>query len=97
MKQKETIHIIGAGISGLIAAYELEQAGFHPVIIEKKGTSGGRVQTITVEDFQLDLGFQVLLNAYPLAKKYLDLKALRLTKLEGSTTHLIFWNWNHCR
>lgn len=89
MKQKETIHIIGAGISGLIAAYELEQAGFHPVIIEKQGTSGGRVQTITVGDFQLDLGFQVLLNAYPLAKKYLDLKALRLTKLESGAQILV--------
>ncbi len=83
MKEPETIHIIGAGISGLIAAHELEQAGFHPVIIEKQGTCGGRVQTVTVEDFQLDHGFQVLLSAYPLAKKYLDLEALRLEKLES--------------
>ncbi len=33
MEHKNKIYIIGAGVSGLIAAYELEQAGYHPVII----------------------------------------------------------------
>ncbi|MDC1530460.1 FAD-dependent oxidoreductase, partial [Schleiferiaceae bacterium] len=37
MEQKASVHIIGAGVSGLIAAYELEQAGYHPVILEKQG------------------------------------------------------------
>ena len=29
-----TIHIIGAGVSGLIAARVLEENGFNPIIIE---------------------------------------------------------------
>src|SRR6056300_548535 len=89
MEQKTSVYIIGAGVSGLIAAYELEQAGYHPVILEKQGTCGGRIQTIKVEDYQLDLGFQVLLSAYPLAQKYLDLEALRLRKLEPGAQILV--------
>ena len=41
MKEKETIYIIGAGVSGLIAAYELEQEGCHPIIIEQTDEVGG--------------------------------------------------------
>lgn len=76
-------YIIGAGISGLIAAYELEQEGFQPTIIEKSDKVGGRVKTLHENGLQLDLGFQVLLSAYPLAKKYLDMEALELKKLES--------------
>ena len=90
MKQKETIYIIGAGVSGLIAAYELEQKGYQPIIIEQTGEVGGRVKTINEKGYALDLGFQVLLSAYPLAKRYLDLEALELRKLESGA--LIYVN-----
>ena len=90
MKDKETIYIIGAGVSGLIAAYELEQEGYHPIIIEQTDEVGGRVKTIHEKGYALDLGFQVLLSAYPLAKKYLDLEALELHKLESGA--LIYVN-----
>ena len=72
MKQKETIYIIGAGVSGLIAAYELEQKGYQPIIIEQTGEVGGRVKTINEKGYALDIGYQVLLRAYQLAKRYLD-------------------------
>ena len=78
MAAKETIYIVGAGISGLIAAYELEKAGYAPVILEKSDSIGGRVQTVSVNGFDLDLGFQVLLSSYPLVNKYLDMSVLRL-------------------
>ena len=90
MKDKETIYIIGAGVSGLIAAYELEQEGYHPIIIEQTDEVGGRVKTIHEKGYALDLGFQVLLSAYPLAKKYLDIEALELHKLESGA--LIYVN-----
>lgn len=72
------IHIIGAGVSGLIAAKVLEDNGFFPVIIESTDRAGGRVKTDIIENYQLDHGFQVLLTAYPAAKKYLDFDALKL-------------------
>jgi len=85
MKEKKDnkVHIIGAGISGLVAAIQLEKLGYAPVILEKDTAIGGRVQTDTIEGFQLDRGFQVLLEAYPKAKEYLDYEALELQALEA--------------
>lgn len=77
-KQDYKIHIVGAGISGLIAATVLEKNGLFPVIIESTDRVGGRVKTDIVDGYQLDLGFQVLLTAYPAAQKYLNLEALQL-------------------
>ncbi|MGK0251952.1 MAG: phytoene dehydrogenase-like protein, partial [Gammaproteobacteria bacterium] len=91
-KQDHKIHIIGAGVSGLIAARVLEGAGYSPIIIEATDRVGGRVKTDLVEGYQLDHGFQVLLTAYPAAQKYLDIEALELQYfLPGAT---IFHNGN---
>ncbi|MFT5238620.1 MAG: phytoene dehydrogenase-like protein, partial [Flavobacteriaceae bacterium] len=79
-KSEYKIHIIGAGVSGLVAATVLEQNGFHPVIIEATDRVGGRVKTDIIDGYQLDHGFQVFLTAYPAAKKYLDLESLELQK-----------------
>ncbi len=82
----QKIHIIGAGISGLIAAIHLESKGYAPTIIEATDRAGGRVKTDVVNGYQLDHGFQVLLDAYPKAKQYLDYKALELQSfLPGAT------------
>ncbi|MEM0938255.1 MAG: FAD-dependent oxidoreductase [Bacteroidota bacterium] len=88
--ESKHVHIVGAGISGLIAAINLEKMGFSPVIWEENDQIGGRVQTDFVEGYQLDRGFQVLLEAYPMAKKYLDFDALNLQPLDSGT--LIFSN-----
>lgn len=80
-KSDYKIHIIGAGISGLIAAQVLENYGYHPTIIEATNTVGGRVKSDIVNDYILDHGFQVLLSEYPAAKKYLNYQALDLQKL----------------
>ena len=86
MKQKSpSIHIIGGGISGLIAARVLEEHGLSATIIEATDRLGGRVKTDVVDGYNLDHGFQVLLTAYPAAKKYLDFDALELQEfLPGS-------------
>ncbi len=79
-KKDYKIHIIGAGVSGLIAARVLEENGFSPVVIEATDRVGGRVKTDSINGFQLDHGFQVLLTAYPAAQKYLDFESLELQK-----------------
>ncbi len=79
MSVKDTrINIIGAGVSGLIAAIVLEKAGFAPHIFEQTDRVGGRVKTSTEGNLVFDHGFQVLLEAYPMAQKYLDYEALDL-------------------
>lgn len=85
-KQDYKIHIIGAGVSGLIAARVLEDNGYRPVIVEATDRAGGRVKTDIIEGYQLDHGFQVLLTAYPAAQKFLNLEALDLQYfLPGAT------------
>ena len=79
-KKDYKIHIIGAGVSGLIAAKVLEDHGYHPIILEATDRAGGRVKSDIISGYILDHGFQVLLTAYPAAKKYLDLEALELQK-----------------
>ena len=79
-KKDLKIHIIGAGVSGLIAAKVLENHGYNPIIIEATDRVGGRVKTDLIDGYQLDHGFQVLLTAYPAAQKYLNYEALELQK-----------------
>ena len=74
----KNIAIIGAGVSGLVTALQLETYGYKPTIFEADKQVGGRVQSDAIEGYTLDRGFQVLLSAYPMAKKYLDYDALKL-------------------
>jgi protoporphyrinogen oxidase len=85
-KSAYKIHIIGAGISGLIAAQILENHGYHPTIIEASSSVGGRIKSDSIDGYTLDYGFQVLLTSYPAAKKYLDYDALELQKLLPGAT-----------
>ncbi|MCE2613928.1 FAD-dependent oxidoreductase [Flavobacteriaceae bacterium D16] len=77
-KSAYRIHIVGAGLSGLIAAKVLEQHGYHPNVLEASDRAGGRVKTDEIAGHLLDHGFQVLLTSYPLAQKHLDYKQLEL-------------------
>lgn len=75
---KQKILIVGAGIAGLTAANYLKKAGKDVLVLEASDHIGGRVHTEYKDGFILDRGFQVLLTAYPEAKKILDYEALKL-------------------
>ena len=70
--------VIGAGLSGLAAARQIQQSGFSVVILEASDAVGGRVRTDNVDGFLLDRGFQVLLTAYPELATQVDMNALDL-------------------
>jgi monoamine oxidase len=38
--------VLGAGVAGLCAAYELQKAGFQPLVVEARSRAGGRVWTV---------------------------------------------------
>jgi len=42
----KTVIVIGAGLAGLAAAYELTQAGHHVTVLEARRRAGGRVYTL---------------------------------------------------
>ncbi len=70
--------VVGAGMAGLAAAVALHEAGREVLVLEAADAVGGRVRTDRHPDgFLLDRGFQVLLEAYPAGRRWLDLPALR--------------------
>ena len=80
--------VVGAGVSGLVAALELKRRGFDVQVLEASDDVGGRVRTDEVDGFLLDRGFQVLLTAYPEARRCLDFEALDLREFEpGAIVH----------
>lgn len=88
-KKMPKVAVIGAGISGLIAAKELHNAGFEVAIYEQSDQPGGRVRTEFVDQTPFDVGFQVLLDQYPEVKSQLNLEALNLSRFEPGA--LIHW------
>jgi len=67
--------IVGAGVSGLVAAYELLQAGHEPIVLEAQHRLGGRVLTLR-EPFSPGLyaeaGAMRIPRAHHLTLAYLD-------------------------
>ena len=75
-----TVAIAGGGLSGLVAARHLAEAGFDVQLFERDPAFGGRVRSIDKDGFVLDRGFQVLLTEYPAAQRELDYDALDLKR-----------------
>jgi phytoene dehydrogenase-like protein len=75
--------IIGAGLAGLTCARRLQAGEVGCVVLEASDAVGGRVRTDVVDGFLLDRGFQVLLTAYPAARKWLDYERLDLRKFSA--------------
>lgn len=55
------IAIIGAGITGLATAYELQKSGIEPDIFERKETPGGAVKSSENNEWQFEYGPNTLL------------------------------------
>jgi phytoene dehydrogenase-like protein len=77
MARNEAV-VVGAGVAGLCCALHLQAAGLDCRIVEAADGVGGRVRTDEHQGFLLDRGFQVLLTAYPEARRMLDYEALDL-------------------
>jgi len=59
------VAIVGAGIAGLAAAYELAKAGAYVVLYEKDDYVGGHAKTVVVNGVDLELGFMVFNRVSP--------------------------------
>ncbi|KAK6781076.1 hypothetical protein RDI58_023260 [Solanum bulbocastanum] len=65
------VAVVGAGISGLVSAYELAKSGVEVVVYEKEDYLSSH--TITVDGINLDLGFTVFNRVtYPNMMEFFD-------------------------
>jgi oxygen-dependent protoporphyrinogen oxidase len=58
------VAVVGAGLSGLTAAYRLMQAGWDVTVLESAPIPGGRVRTEEVDGYKIDTGATALAETY---------------------------------
>ncbi len=90
----DPVVIVGAGLAGLAAGRELQRQGIAFQILEASDRAGGKLRTDVVDEYQLDLGFQVFFAAYPAAAAELDYIALNLKRFK-SGARVFFQNRWH--
>lgn len=57
--------MVGAGVSGLVSAFVLAEAGVEVVLYEKESYLGGHAKTVSFDGVDLDLGFMVFNRVSP--------------------------------
>ncbi len=62
-KMRKSVVVIGAGIAGLAAAYQLQQAGMFVHVLEANDYVGGRMFTVDWEGFRVDGGAKFVTTA----------------------------------
>lgn len=77
------IAIVGAGLSGLAAAHELNTLGHTTTVFEASTVPGGRVRTKSIDGHLVDSGFQIFLTGYPQAQYFLSYPRLNLKEFSS--------------
>lgn len=85
--------IVGAGLAGLTCARRLQELDWGVKVFEAGDAVGGRVRTDDIDGFRIDRGFQVLLTAYPAAKRWLDYPALELQEFPAGAVVWFGGGW----
>src|SRR5262245_62286728 len=64
MGGQNPIFIVGAGPSGLAAAWRLKEAGYDPIVLEERDRVGGQLLTVKQDGFLMEAGTTILPEAY---------------------------------
>ena len=90
------VAVIGAGISGLTAAYRLQQAGVEVVVLERETVAGGKVRSSSENGLTFDWGPNGFLNNAPDTLKLVEHVGL-YSELESAAEvakHRFIWRSN---
>jgi oxygen-dependent protoporphyrinogen oxidase len=77
--------IIGGGITGLTAAYELQRAGVECTVYESSDRFGGAIRTVQEDGFLVECGPNSILDTHPNLGKLIARLGLEGNKLPAST------------
>ena len=72
MSDDPLVLVVGAGLAGLAAAYELKRHGVNAKVLEAAARPGGRAGRRMIGGFQVDLGANLFLETYGTAKQMAD-------------------------
>jgi monoamine oxidase len=83
--RRKSVVIIGAGLSGLSAAYQLTQAGHDVTILEARTRAGGRVHTLREpfsDGLHAEAGAMFVPDTHDLTRHYVKLLGLTLVPIQ---------------
>jgi len=80
------VAIIGAGITGLTAAFELQQRGIDCVVYEASDRIGGCIKTVKEDGFLVECGPNSLLDTHPDLGKLITRLGLEANKLPANSS-----------
>ncbi len=87
---KPRVAVVGAGISGLSCAYELQKSGATVMVFEAEDAVGGRMRTRTKGDLSFDIGADHLCELYADMKAYIDELGLAREPMHFSQKYHLF-------
>ncbi|KAJ7013862.1 protoporphyrinogen oxidase [Populus alba x Populus x berolinensis] len=76
-KQSKNVAVIGAGVSGLAAAYKLKSNGVKVTVFEAEGRAGGKLRSVSHHDLVWDEGANTMTESEVEVKSLLDDLGLR--------------------
>ncbi|MCD8178210.1 MAG: protoporphyrinogen oxidase [Tannerellaceae bacterium] len=98
MREKEVdIVIIGAGLTGLTAAFHLRRKGVKVLVLEREERIGGQIRTFNTEDFVFESGPNTGAVSHPEVAELFQLLApdCELETAKEEAKRRLIWKGNH--
>jgi len=85
------VAVIGGGIAGLTAAYELSESGADVLVLESSDRTGGKLRRGAIGGIEIDLGAESILARRPEATALMDRIGLAYSPARTTTASI----WSH--